>query len=424
MARNSNTPGASRSPWPGVLAAGLDAGAAVVALECFARARAGRRERPPVPAERIAEAVPAREPRALAYTHTQYTTLALGQALSLAFLVAANRHGRTVRLRRWAGQIARRPFLRDALFAGALTSLYSAVTLPFSFAAGYLVERAFGLSTQGPGGWLADSLKAFGISLALGAPSTAGLFLFIRRAPQRWWLWAGGASALLSAVLANLAPILIDPLFFRFTPLRDEELRRRLTDLAARAGISVLGVFEADYSRKTKKANAYLTGVANTRRIVLTDTLLAGYSHDEIAVVLAHELGHHRFGHIWKAMVLGTVGTLVGFLLADSSLERAGARPGHEGKADVANLPALALFLSIIGLPAMPAGTALSRCWERQCDRFALEMTGDPEAFIGVMRKLSQQNLSDPAPPAWIEVLLYDHPSIRNRILMALEGEA
>lgn len=228
---------------------------------------------------------------------------------------------------------------------------------------------------------------------------------------------------MLAVVLANLAPILIDPLFYHYTPLRDEEMRRRLTALAERAGLPVIGVFEADFSRKTKKANAYLTGMANTRRIVLTDTLLAGYTPDEIAAILAHELGHHHYGHIWRGIVLGTAGTLVGFALADRTLQRTGTQPGYRGKGDVATLPALSLFLNVLGLFAMPAGNTLSRAWERQCDRFSLDLTDDPQAFIGAMRKLAEQNLADPAPPALIETLLYDHPAIRNRILMALESE-
>lgn len=408
----------------GLALAGLAAGAACLAVGCWLRARDAGRPKVRVPEERIREAVPAREPRALAYTRTRYLTLLAGEALSFFFLAAVMSAGRPIRLRAWAGRVAGQPLLRDALFGGALLTLYTAVALPLSFLSGFVIEHAYGLSTQSAGSWAADAAKGLAVSLVLTGPSVAGLYAIIRRSPQRWWLWAGGAWALLAVVLANVAPILIDPLFHRYTPLADEDLRRRLVSLAERVGQPVLGVYTADYSRKTKKANAYLTGVGGTRRIVLTDTLLAGYTHDEIASVLAHELGHHHFGHIRMSILLGLAGTLAGFALADRTLARAGAQPGFEGKGDVATLPALAMFLNVVGLLAMPAGSALSRAWERQCDRFAIEQTGNPRAFIGVMRKLGEQNLSDPAPPAAIELLLYDHPSVRNRILMALEWEA
>lgn len=415
--------------------AALALGAAAMALGYSLRRR--QRRTPRVAPQRLHAALPPRDPKAVAYTRTRYLTALAGEGLALGFLVAASRQDRPVRLRRWAERHAPNPFLRDALFGGSLLTLSTAALLPYSFVSGHLVERAFGLSRQSAVAWLADAAKGYAVSLALGAPTTAGLYAFIRRSPERWWLAAGGASALLAVVLTNLAPLLIDPLFHRYTPLHDEPLRRRLEELACRAGLPVLGVFEADYSRKTTKANAYLTGIANTRRIVLTDTLLGRraapaepgqpepepvvYSHAEIASVLAHELGHHHFGHIWKGILLGTVGTLGGFALADGVLRRTGAIPGYAGKGDVATLPALSLFLSLVSLAAAPAGAALSRAWERQCDRYALAMTNDPEAFIGVMRKLARQNLADPCPPAWLEALLYDHPSIRNRILMALE---
>ena len=262
-------------------------------------------------------------------------------------------------LRRWAERHAPNPFLRDALFGGSLLTLSTAALLPYSFVSGHLVERAFGLSRQSAVAWLADAAKGYAVSLALGAPTTAGLYAFIRRSPERWWLAAGGASALLAVVLTNLAPLLIDPLFHRYTPLHDEPLRRRLEELACRAGLPVLGVFEADYSRKTTKANAYLTGIANTRRIVLTDTLLGRraapaepgqpepepvvYSHAEIASVLAHELGTITSGTSGRASC--SAPSVPRRLRRRWRLAAHRRPPGYAGRRR-GHLPALSLFLS------------------------------------------------------------------------------
>ncbi len=388
------------------------------------RQRRERARAPRIDPERLREAMPEREAKAVAYTRIRYATFFLDEALGLGLLLAMQRHERPIRLREWAERHAKSPGLRDALFTSSLLALSSAITLPFSFVSGHLVERAFGLSRQSALSWMADAAKSLAVSLGIAVPATAGLYAIIRRSPQAWWLWGAGASSLLTVALTHIAPVVIDPLFFRYRPLRDEALSERLVGLARRAGVPVVGAFEADYSRKTTKANAYLTGVGSTRRIVLTDTLLQGYTHDEIAVILAHELGHHRFGHLRTGIVLGGLGTLAGFAIADGVLTRAGSRPGYTGKGDIATLPSLALFLGLASTVLMPAGNALSRVWERQCDRFALDMTRQPDAFIGVMRKLAAQNLADPAPSALIEALLYTHPSIGNRIRMALRWEA
>jgi STE24 endopeptidase len=215
--------------------------------------------------------------------------------------------------------------------------------------------------------------------------------------------------------------VLIFPLFYKFTPLDDQELVARLTRLAERAGARVRGVYRFDMSRKTVQANAALTGLGNTRRIVLSDTLLDHFTPDEIETVLAHELGHHVHADLGKGILVQSVVTLGGLWLAGLGLGWGVKVFGFQGVADVAALPWLALVLGVFGLVTMPLNNAYSRWRERLADRYALKTTQQPQAFASAMTRLANQNLSDADPERWVEVLLHSHPAISRRVAMAQE---
>src|SRR5579863_10153454 len=286
---------------------------------------------------------------------------------------------------------------------------------------GFRLERRFKLSNQRVGSWLWDEAKGFLLSLVLGTVVIELLYLTIRQWPQYWWLLAWALFMGLFVLLAQLAPVVLLPIFYKFEPLEDEELRRRLVILSERAGTRVRGVYRWRLSEKSKKANAALTGLGNTRRIILADTLLDNYTPDEIEAVLAHELGHHVHRHILKSIFLQAAITFFGFWAANWTLHYAVDRRlfDFDGLSDFANLPLLALVSVALSLLLMPALNAFSRFNERQADRYAFESIASVGPFISSMNKLAEQNLAERTPSKWVEWFFHSHPAISRRLAAA-----
>lgn len=284
---------------------------------------------------------------------------------------------------------------------------------------GFRLERRFKLSNQRLGSWLWDEVKGFLLSLALGTVVVELLYLTIRQWPQNWWLLAWVLFMGLFVLLAQLAPVVLFPIFYKFEPLEDEELRRRLVILSERAGTRVRGVYRWRLSEKSKKANAALTGLGSTRRIILADTLLDNYTPDEIEAVLAHELGHHVHRHILKSILVQAAITFVGFWAANWTLHYAVDRHMFEELSDFANLPLLALVSVVLSFLLMPALNAYSRFNERQADRYAFESITSVEPFVSSMNKLAEQNLAERTPSKWVEWFFHSHPSISRRLAAA-----
>jgi STE24 endopeptidase len=313
------------------------------------------------------------------------------------------------------------PYLPVAVYFVLLMSVYEVLQLPLSVYTGFVLPHRFELSTQTFKAWLADAAKGGALGLALGLFVVEVLYFLLATQPLYWWLWAAGFMLLFSVVLANLAPVIIFPLFYKFTPLEDEDLVNRLRALAERAGARVRGVYTMDMSRRTRAANAALMGLGNTRRIVLGDTLVDRYPVDEIEVVLAHELGHHAHNDIVKGIVGETAITLLSFWLADQALRLGAGWLRLDGLADPSGLPLLGLVMGAVSFAAAPLTNGFTRWIEADADRYALETTGKPEAFADGMTRLANQNLSDVEPPRWVEVLFYSHPPIGKRLAMARE---
>ena len=309
--------------------------------------------------------------------------------------------------------------LSVALYAGSLLLLHEMGALPLAFLGGYRVERRYGLSTEPPGAWLRGQLKSVGLGLILSAGAASVVYACIRWSPERWWLPAGILFATAFVGLTNLAPVLVLPLFYSVKPLSRVSLRERLLRLAERAGARVLGAYEWGLGAKTRKANAALAGLGTTRRILVSDTMLEEYSEEEIEVVLAHEIAHHVHGDIWKGLLLESALVLAGFYLAARALQSVGGRIGLEGPSDLAGMPLLVLAAAAVSLAMLPVSRAISRRWERGADRFALELTRNPAAFISALRRLGAQNLAEERPSALVRWLFYSHPPIGERIAAA-----
>ena len=304
-------------------------------------------------------------------------------------------------------------------YVGIISILSAVFFLPSDFFGGYLLEHKYNLSTQTKKSWLKDKLKSFTISLALSLIIVEVLYLLLRQTGTLWWLWAGFLWIFFTLILTHIAPILLIPLFFKLTPLQDNDLVDKLKDLSKKAGSNVLGIFEIDFSKKTKKANAAFTGIGKTKRILLSDTLLHEFSHEEIEVILAHELAHYKFKHLWQLLLLAVVSTFIGLYAADYVLINSVYKLGFSGIADIGAFPLFSLVLFIFMVFSLPINNTFSRKLERQADKEAIKLTNNPKAFISSMEKLARQNLSDKTPNPVIYFLLHNHPSISERINMA-----
>jgi len=290
---------------------------------------------------------------------------------------------------------------------------------------GFRLERRYKLSNQRFPSWAWDEAKGFLVGLVLGSIVVELLYYTIREWPQHWWMLAWALFMGLFILLAQLAPVMLFPIFYKFEPLDNEDLRRRLVVLSERAGMRVRGVYRWKLSEKSKKANAALTGLGATRRIILADTLLDNYSAEEIEAVLAHELGHQVHRHILKSIFVQAAVTFVGFWAANWALHFAIDRHlfDFDGLHDFANLPLLALVSVVLSFLLMPALNAYSRYNERQADRYAFESISSIEPFISSMNKLAEQNLAERLPSKWVEWFFHSHPSIAKRLAAANEWE-
>ena len=316
----------------------------------------------------------------------------------------------------WAGH---RPWLTLTLYAVCLLLLFRVVLLPLDLYGGYVREHAFGLSTQALDGWFKDWGKGLLLQISLLLPAVNLLYVLIHWSPHRWFIPATGVLGALIILLTFLAPVLIDPLFYTFTPLKDAELKTRVLKLAERAGIPVEQVLEADASRRTVKSNAYVTGFGRTKRIVLYDTLLQRASPEEVEVVLAHEMGHRMYHHIWKGVGLSILALFFGFGICAVVLRWGVTRGFLTHPADPAGLPLLALTFFMLSLITLPLQNAVSRSFERQADLAALELSKNRDTYIKVEVDLARSNLADVTPPSWAVLLLYTHPPVLERIALA-----
>jgi len=317
-----------------------------------------------------------------------------------------------------------RPSATVVFYVALLGLLHESGALVVS-AHGWLLDRRYELAVDTPGRWLIDQLKGLAVGAALGLPAFCGLYLAIERWPSLWWLPAGAAFALLTTVMARLAPVVLLPLFFHFRPLERRDLRERLLGLCERAGVPAIDACVWQVSDRTRRANAALAGLGRTRRILVSDTLLATARDEEVEAVLAHEIGHHVRADIWRGIALESAVALGGFFLGSLALAAAWRPLGWTGPADVAGLPALLLVAGVLSALLLPLLNAYSRHVERMADRFALRLTGNGEAFASAMQRLAVLNLAEAEPSRLALWLFHSHPTVASRIAAAREfGQA
>ncbi|HYV18081.1 MAG TPA: M48 family metallopeptidase [Verrucomicrobiae bacterium] len=366
--------------------------------------------------------LPVDTPEHEAYAHGHYWLFLAWNLFTLGFLWALLQSRFASRVQTWAGRLTRRTNLRVMACVAVYSATLWLVSLPLAIATGYLREKRYGFMNQDFAGWLGDRGKGFLVSLVVRLLLVTLLYLLMRRLGRGWWV--PGAALTLGCTILGIviAPVFIDPLFNTFTPLRDQALRADILDLAHRQGIPAHEVYEMDASVQSEHNNAYVTGLFHTQRIVLYDTLLKRFAPREIRAVMGHEMGHYVLHHIWKTVAFLVPMILLGFLLVDRAARRLiASHPRWDIRRieDPASVPVVAFVALLYLLAVGPAIATFSRHQESEADRFGLEVTRDPQAMASSFIKFGRYDLSEYEAHPLIELLLFSHPSVNNRVRQA-----
>ena len=358
------------------------------------------------------------------YSEIGYALYFAGTAYGLLALWAVLATGLSARLRQWV-QPLRFSLLRLLGYYTLLTLVLVIIHAPLTVYRGYILPHQYGLSSQDFGGWLGDVGKSVGVDTATTVPILWLLFWLIGRSPRRWALWFWAALVPIIAFGIFAAPLVVDPLFNKFTPLPPGPLRTQIEALAAKAGIPNAPIYVVDKSKQTHETNAYVTGIGSSARIVLWDTILPPrMPADQLRAIVAHEMGHYVLKHLYWGFLLTVTGLLLALPVAqkfaESLLRRFGPRWRIAGPTDYAAIPVLLLTVSLFSFVFAPLTNGISREVEHQADAYGLQITGDGQAMARAFVTISEQNLSDPNPPPFIKFWLFTHPPLQERIDFAL----
>lgn len=331
--------------------------------------------------------------------------------------------GLSPRLCQLAADVTGKRLGKVAPYVVLLTVVTAALSLPLDCYRGFVLEHAFGLSNQTWWSWLLDTGKGVGLSVVVSLGIVVPAYALMRRFPNRWWLYVAALAIVLAVIGTALYPLVVTPLFNDVQPLQDESLKTQILQLADKAGLAVADVVQVDLSRQTRAANAYFAGMGPAQRIIVSDTLLANFSEEEILAVVGHEMGHQVHNDLWRGLAATSVLTLVAAYLvhrgACTLARRFGPRFGFRDLSDAASLPLLVLLVAVVSFVGQPATNTFSRHLEHQADAYTLELTRLNTAYASALTKFGEINLSDPNPPEIVELLFYTHPSLAKRIEFA-----
>jgi STE24 endopeptidase len=354
------------------------------------------------------------------YESVKYAVSVSGFTLDILILIYLLLYG-SVRIRNFSESVTTSAMLSVLVYVLVVGLIFKVVQLPLAFYSGYVVEHRFNLSRQTIADWAKDQLKGLAIGIPLGIGAVELVYYMLRAYPESWWLYASVAFIVFVVAVTNLAPVLLLPLFFKFRPVENTDLQERVARLARQTGAQLCGIFEWSLGQKTRKANAAVVGWGNTRRIIVSDTLLDNFSGEEIEVIMAHELCHHVKNHIWLGLLLQSGLTLAAFFILHLLLPRFSQAFRFRSPSDIAGFPVFVLSLTALSLLALPAVNYFSRRLETAADLYALDVTGDALAFVSSMEKLADLNLANRTPNRIIEFIFYSHPSIEDRIKLAAD---
>jgi len=343
---------------------------------------------------------------------------------AVAILLLATRL--SARMRDLAARITRVSVLQTALYWVQYLVAVTVLSFPLTVYQGFIREHKYGLATQTFAPWLGDQAKGLAIGAVLGGLALMAIYAVIRRAPRTWWLWGAGVSLVFVGFTIAIAPVFIEPVFNKYTPLTDEKVKGPILRLARANGIPATDVFVFDASRQTTRVSANVAGFLGTQRIALNDNLLKRCSLPEIETVMAHEMGHYVLNHIFELLLQIGLLIVVGFAFVRWAFDRVAARWGPRwgirGIADVAGLPLLVLLLSVFFFVLTPVTNTMIRTQEVEADIFGLNAARQPDGEAEVALKLGEYRKLKPGPVE--EFIFFDHPSGYSRILMAMRWKA
>jgi Zn-dependent protease with chaperone function len=368
-------------------------------------------------------AVPEASEKAMSYYYTTSTLWVIGVAWGLVVPAVFLFTGWSGAIRDFARRVSPRWAVTILVYFVVFSVLTTLIDLPLSYYSQYVVEHEYGLSEQALSKWITDQAIGLGVSIVIGFIVTLGIYALLRASPRRWWLYCGLAAIPFVLLIFLVEPIWVAPLFNKFGPMKDKAIETKILALAERAGIEGARVFEVEKSVDTKKVNAYVTGVFNTKRIVLWDNILRRFDEKELLFVMGHEMGHYVLHHVWQ--LLGFLCALIMLALyathraAHGLIDRYRERLRFAQLEDIASLPLVTLVTGVVFMVAMPAFNAFSRHVEHQADIFGLEITRDNHAAATAFVRLQGHNLSNPRPNAILHWLRGNHPTPAERIEFA-----
>jgi Zn-dependent protease with chaperone function len=329
------------------------------------------------------------------------------------------------KIRNWATRRARRWALIITLYFVVYSVIEALIYLPLDMYTGFFRMHNYGLSNQNFNQWLMETVKSFVVNTALAAAIVWVPFLIIKKSPKRWWLYIALISIPYLFFISYMQPVVIDPIFNKYKPIEDSQLSMKIEDLLRKTPIGSCQVYQVDKSKETNQMNAYMTGVFNTKRIVLWDTTINYLDTDEVLGVTAHEMGHYLMGHVWKSIVVGGFGSIlilyIIYKLMSYILRKSKGRLGFNKLSDIAAFPLLILLINLMMFITAPATNAYSRSMETEADRFELELTKNNFATATATVKLHQQSLTMPQPGIVYMLWTYDHPTFKSRVDFANE---
>jgi len=357
--------------------------------------------------------------RSKTYQKLKHRIFFISLCLDIIFLSFLWGSGLSTELAAFSSRFSSNPIMINGIFLIALSAGFYILHFPLNVFTGFIWEHKHHLSTQTLGQWWKDDVKKGMLGLFVFVLLMEGVYMFLSRFPENWWIGAGAFWFLITFIMAKITPNVIVPLFFKYSPLDNECLKERITQLFKTCRVPLKEVYTVDFSKKTTKANAFVCGIGNNRRVVLSDTLLAEFSDPEIEVVVAHELGHYKQRDILKSLCVNGASIFVGLYLVNNVLRFCLEGRDNTGIDDIANFPIIAIALMIFGLVTTPFMNIFSRIIERKADAFSLEVTHNTKDFISTMEKLGSMNLAEFSPSLFDEIFFYDHPPIQKRIEFA-----
>ena len=349
------------------------------------------------------------------YNNIKLTISIINGVLTFLLLLLFVWFGYSKELVKFISNYTSNNYLILIIYTTALSIVFSVIFFPLSYYSEFYLEHKYNLSNQTFIGWLWEDIKETLVGAAIGIPLLLAFYFVLVAFGNLWWLPFAVLLFLVSVVLSKIVPVLILPLFYKVTPIEDNNLKERIIKLSENVNMKVENVFQFNMSKNTKKANAAFTGLGKSKKILLGDTLLSEFSNEEIETVIAHELGHYKHKHIIKNLIIGTLSSFVTLYLLALLYSYSLSWFGFESITDIAALPILALWGMLLGIIQTPLTNILSRKYEYEADEYAVKVTNKADIFINTLEKLNEQNLGDKEPHPFVEWFFHSHPSVKKR---------